>query len=342
MTSRNMKKNAGALAFILLLLLWGYFFGFGDIMAKKNLIQYSVNKENLYRDVESLSTVEPPRNVYNIQTLNIVAEYIKKRFGESGCEARFQSFNMSGETGEERAFHNVECLIMPEDVALKNKPAIIIGAHYDVAGYNPGADDNASGVAGLLEIARLVKSEKLKLTRPLRIVAFTIEEPPIFATEDMGSVRYINYLKENGIAVEFMINFEMIGYFTDEKRSQKYPSPLMHLFYPSRGNFIALVGEWGDRKFTKRIRDHMRGASKVKIRSLNAPANLAGVDFSDHRSFWHGGYKALMVTDTSFYRNPHYHEKSDTIDILDFDKMAQVVGSIFHIIKMEGVKQKGK
>lgn len=329
MNSRNKKKNIGAVVFIIAFLSWGYFFGYGDTEAKKYPVQYKVDEKALYRDVEYLSTLELPRNVYNISVLNDTANYIKSRFEESGCMAIFQSFTI-GEGDNTREFHNVECRLGPGE-----GERIIIGAHYDVEGDKPGADDNATGVAGLIELARLIGESEVKLNKGVTLVAFTLEEPPLFGTSNMGSAKYVEHLKDNNVEVDFMISLEMIGYFTENKKSQKYPSWLMHFFYPSKGNFIALVGQWGDRKLTKKLRNHMRDASTVKVRSLNAPARLSGVDFSDHRSFWLEGFRAYMITDTAFFRNHHYHEKTDTIDNLNFKKMAQVVGSVFHIIKME-------
>ncbi|MGZ4049469.1 MAG: M28 family peptidase, partial [Bacteroidia bacterium] len=204
--------------------------------------------------------------------------------------------------------------------------------HYDVCDDQPGADDNASGVAGLLEIARLLKEQSSNLIYRVDLVAYTLEEPPNFRTANMGSAVHAKMLHDNHIKVKAMICLEMIGYYSDKKKSQEYPIGLMKLFYPRKANFIAVIGKMGQGKTTREIRNKLNDKSSVRAISLNAPAVVPGIDFSDHLNYWKYGYVAVMITDTSFYRNANYHERSDTLETLNIDKMAEVIKGVFNSI----------
>jgi Zn-dependent M28 family amino/carboxypeptidase len=206
----------------------------------------------------------------------------------------------------------------------------VIGAHYDSHGGTPGADDNASGIAGLLELAHLLG--RSAPGRPVELVAYTLEEPPHFRSPHMGSVWHARALKAEGRDVELMLSLEMIGYFSDSPGSQAYPLAAMKLAYPDRGNFIALVGQFGDFGLSRSVKAAMSGATDLPVYSLNAPAFVQGVDFSDHRSYWAQGYPALMVTDTAFMRNRNYHRVGDTFDKLDYKRMAMVVQSVYAVL----------
>lgn len=211
-----------------------------------------------------------------------------------------------------------------------NRPLLVVGAHYDSVSRSPGADDNASGVAGLLELARLLAVDP---PPELRLVAFCPEEPPAFRTRRMGSYVYAQSLKDTLTDVRGMICLEMIGYFSDAPGSQSYPLPFMNLLYPSRGNFIAMVGSIGSAFWTHRVKREFAAATDLPAESLNAPAFVMGIDFSDHWSFNKLGYPAVMVTDTAFYRNSHYHLPSDLPETLDYQKMAEVVDGLTSAIK---------
>jgi hypothetical protein len=154
-------------------------------------------------------------------------------------------------------------------------------------------------------------------------------EPPNFATENMGSVKHAHALRKRGAHVRAMLSLEMIGAFSDAPGSQHFPSPLMGLVYPTTGNFITLVGRTGDRELVRRVKASMMGATDLPVQSLNGPTFVQGVDWSDHRSYWAEGFPALMVTDTSFLRNPRYHTLEDTWDTLDYARMAKVVRATF-------------
>jgi hypothetical protein len=208
-------------------------------------------------------------------------------------------------------------------------PVLVVGAHYDVCGEQPGADDNASAVAGLLELARLLEEHQPKVNFRLELALWPLEEPPNFRTENMGSAVHAKELAERGVEVHGMICLEMLGYFSDRPGSQSFPAPGMSLLYSSAGDFIAVVGNGSSWGFTRRVKARMAGASELAVRSINAPALLPGVDFSDHSNFWKQGWDAVMITDTAFYRNPNYHQRSDTPNTLDYEQMAHVVTGVY-------------
>lgn len=204
----------------------------------------------------------------------------------------------------------------------------MIGAHYDSHSQTPGADDNASGVAGLIELAYLFGTTTPK--NCVELVAYPLEEPPFFATKKMGSYIHAESLSRDNIKVIGMIALEMIGYFSDEFGSQSYPSKVLHLIYPSTGNFIAVAGNLDQRNFIAKVKSGMKGVTGLKVRSISAPRELPGIDFSDHRNYWAFNYDAIMVTDTAFYRNKAYHTADDTWDRLDYAKLADVVRAVYH------------
>jgi len=209
---------------------------------------------------------------------------------------------------------------------------VIVGAHYDVAGDTPGADDNASGVAGILQIGRFLKLYRPKLKHRVDLVAYTLEEPPFFGTDKMGSYIHAKTLYKEKAKIKVMLSLEMIGYFSDEPDSQQFPLPFFKFFYPDKGNFIGVVGKMGQKKITKRVEELIKKGSSIPVYSINAPVFLLGVDFSDHRNFWKFGYNAVMITDTAFYRNPNYHRRTDTIGTLDFERMSEVVKGIYNVV----------
>ena len=279
----------------------------------------------MYETVKYLTEIQPARNYTNTDSLDKAADYLKKKFIEYGFKPVEQKYQVRGEE-----YRNIIASFGPDDA-----PRIIIGAHYDVCGSQPGADDNASAVAGLLETARLLKREKPALKYRVDFAAYTLEEPPFFRTEKMGSHVHAKSLKDDNIDVVGMICLEMIGYYTDAPRSQEFPFPFMKLFYPTTGDFIGVVGRFSDSKLIRQVKNGMK-KTDIKVRTLRAPPSVTGVDFSDHQSFWNLGYRAVMVTDTAFYRNPNYHETTDTIDTLDFDAMKEVVKGVYYAIKSIG------
>ncbi len=273
-------------------------------------------------DVRYLAEIEPARTSRQRGSLDRAATYIADSFAMAGCALRAQGF-----TVDHVEYRNVICSFGPQDA-----PRMVIGAHYDVAGDgNPGADDNASGVAGLIELARMVGAEKPVLEHRLDLVAFTLEEPPHFRSENMGSYVHARNIVEDGAQLKLMISVEMIGYFSDEPGSQAYPMGFLEWLYPDRADFIGVVGGLFDRSSVARVKSLMAVNGDLPVHSINAPAALAGVDFSDHWSFWQNDLPALMVTDTAFLRNPNYHMPTDRPDTLDYQRMALVVDGLYQV-----------
>ena len=277
----------------------------------------TVDPAALEKDVRELSQQLLPRDQTHPQNLDRAAAYIHARLAESGGRISEQPFTISANT-----YRNVICSFGPE-----SKERIVVGAHYDSYHEYPAADDNASGVAGLIEMARLLSQAKLPLQ--VNLVAYTLEEPPYFGTPHMGSVVHAQSLRKDGISVRAMLSLEMIGYFSDAGDSQNFPVSLLRAFYPSQGNFIAVVGSLGEGNLARRVKRSMIGSSSLPVYSINAPRFLPGVDFSDHLSYWKEGYPALMITDTAFYRNRNYHTANDTAEKLDYRRMAMVVAGVY-------------
>lgn len=236
--------------------------------------------------------------------LETAASYIERAFAAQGLRFSVQEFVSGG-----RRVRNIEAGSGP----------IVVGAHYDTVPGSPGADDNASGVAVLLELAALARSRAL----PVRFVAFANEEVPYFPGPEMGSFASAKRARERGERIRAMFSLEMLGYFRDAPGSQRYPFPL-GFFYPDRGDFIAFVGDLGVRGLVRESISSFRKHAAFPSEGVAAPAFIPGVSWSDHWSFRHHGYPAIMVTDTAFYRYPHYHLRSDTPDKLDYERMARV------------------
>jgi len=289
-----------------------------DMHAKNKIV---INKQRIYNDIKILTSIKPPRNYFNIKSLNVIANYIQREFRKLDCSISIQEFKVIS-----NLYKNV---IASFNTNVEER--IIIGAHYDVYGDCPGADDNASGVAGLLEIARLIDKLKPFLKYRIDFIAYTLEEPPFFSTDEMGSAVHARSLYDKKVKVKLMICLEMIGYYSDEK-IQEYPLGLMKWFYPKKGNFIGLVSDLKSAKLLKKFKKYMKEKVDIDIQALSSPSFLPGVDFSDHRNFWKYGYKAIMVTDTAFYRNKNYHETGDTIENLDFNRMSEVIKGVYWAI----------
>ncbi len=265
--------------------------------------------------VEVLAGDIGSRTFQDIDRLKKTADYITGQFESFGYEVSRQPFQYRG-----NIYYNVIAEKMgntdPEKI-------LIIGAHYDTVRTTPGADDNASGIAGLLSLARSLAG--LNVRKTVRFAAFALEEPPVYRTQNMGSFHYARSLRERNEQVEGMICLEMIGYFSEREGSQHYPLPTFRLKYPTRGDYISMVGNIKSRAFTERIAAGFESGTALQLVTLNALPLVIGIDFSDHWSFYKFGFKALMVTDTAFYRNPHYHAPTDLPETLDYEKMAKVV-----------------
>lgn len=273
--------------------------------------------------VTILTNTPEPGNYQNTNILDSIAAYIKSEFIEYG----FKYVNEQCYEAKEKMYRNVIASIGPSD-----KDLIVIGAHYDVFGESPGADDNASGVAGLLETARILSQMKDSLKYRFEFVAYSLEEPPFFRSRFMGSYVHASSLSDNFVKVKLMICYEMIGYYSDQKNTQDYPLGMMKLFYGTKGNFIACASNMKCGKYAKQLRNTFNEQTEIRSISVIAPEFIQGIDFSDHRNYW--GYKmpAIMLTDGAFYRNQYYHTKEDTMEKLNFSKMAQVVNGVVRFV----------
>lgn len=267
--------------------------------------------------LKKIVETDQPRNHENLKALNSVAYYINSQFAKYADSTSFQKYQVEG-----KEYKNVIA-----SFGTSNQERIIIGAHYDVCDEQDGADDNASGVVGLLEIARLLKGKNLN--KRIDLVAYTLEEPPFFKTDKMGSYVHANYLRENNIPVIGMICLEMIGYFDETKGSQDYPIGLLKLFYGSKGDFITVVRKLNSGKFARKFTHQMKKTKLIETKSFQGPKQLAGIDFSDHLNYWKCGFNAVMITNTAFYRNKNYHEETDQIKTLNLSKMAAVIQSVY-------------
>jgi hypothetical protein len=258
-----------------------------------------------------------PRDSDHPENLDRAAAYLREEFAADGARVTVPAFQVRG-----RTYRNVVASFGPETGSL-----LVVGAHYDSFGgfgANPGADDNASGTAGLLEIARLLAGRPLD--RRVDLVALANEEPPYFGSAQMGSAAHARSLA--GRDVRGMICLEMIGYFTPR---QPAPNRLFRLLYPDRGDFVAVAGRWADRELTRQVKRTMRGGSDLPVVSFTAPRS-AGLDASDQINYWDRNISAVMVTDTADIRNPHYHGRFDTAETLDYARMAQVVDGVTNAV----------
>ena len=270
----------------------------------------------LKKHLHELTKQEGYRNYRDLKTLNAAADYIKQEFAQWADTTFFQEYTVGGQV-----YKNVIARF-----GSHNPNTIVVGAHYDVAGNQPGADDNGSGTAGLLELARLLKDKPLR--HRLELVAYTLEEPPFFRTENMGSYIHAKSLKEDNAAVAGMISLEMIGYFSDAKGSQEYPVGALKLVYGNKGNYITAVRSFSAGGFAKRFARTFKQQGLIRTKRFTGPAWLPGLDFSDHLNYWKFGYSALMITDTAFYRNKNYHQPTDSMETLNLPKMALVVDQV--------------
>ncbi|MFQ5878247.1 MAG: M28 family peptidase [Acidobacteriota bacterium] len=275
-------------------------------------------RESLREHVRVLASEIGERNWTRYAALQRARRYIEDRLRRVGYRPDGQRFAFRGD-----AYYNVEATL---EGTAGHRRALVLGAHYDSVVGSPGANDNATGVAALLEIARDLRRRTLPLT--VRFVAFANEEPPFFNTrEGMGSVEYVRRLGAGVRDLVGMISLETIGYYRDEPGTQRYP-PVVGWFYPGRGDFIAFVGNLRSRAFLRRVVREFRARARFPSEALASPALVPGVSWSDHRSFWRAGVPAIMVTDTALFRDPEYHSETDTPARLDYGRMARVVSGL--------------
>ncbi len=278
-------------------------------------------RDQLQADVVMLAGKIGERNLVRYRALNAAAEYIGQSFREMGYTVGEQTFSEEG-----IAIKNLEV-----ELRGKSRPEeiIVLGAHYDSVFGSPGANDNATGVAAVLALARLASQQRF--ARTLRFVAFVNEEPPFFRTGQMGSQIYARESAKRGERIVAMLSLETIGFYSDVERSQSYPFPFS-FFYPHKGNFIAFVGNLASRALVREIVAIFRRQTHFPSEGVAAPGIIPGISWSDQSSFWEQGYAGVMVTDTAFYRYGQYHTARDTPEIVDYERMARVVAGLAHVL----------
>jgi Zn-dependent M28 family amino/carboxypeptidase len=275
---------------------------------------------NIKRCLELVVNTSKPRWFRNVDVLDTVANRIQGEFLRYTNSVSFQNFTIQG-----AEYRNIIASFGPD-----NAERIIVGAHYDVFGEQDGADDNASGVAGILELARLLKDKSLKYR--IDLVAYSTEEPPYFDTNNMGSYIHAKSLSDEKVPVFGMVSLEMIGYYSDDKNSQRYPVGFLKMFYGDKGNFITVVQKSFGGKFARVYKRLAFDHNSLPTKSFSAPSFFGGINLSDHMNYWKFGYSAIMITNTSFYRNHNYHKPTDRIATLDINRMALTIDGVYRTL----------
>ncbi|HEY3392605.1 MAG TPA: M28 family peptidase [Lacipirellulaceae bacterium] len=272
---------------------------------------------NLARHVDRLAGIIGPRHLSRPSSFVAAAELVERELVDAGYKVERQKYLAGGD--------EVANIVAELSGGTKKHEIVIVGAHYDTIETTPGADDNASAVAVMIEVARRMRA--LKPARTVRFVGFACEEPPHFHTGDMGSQVYARQCRTRGERVRGMLCLEMVGYYKTGPGSQQVPPAIPRIFHgvlPKQGDFLAAVGNLRSIRLLRQFRRGFKRAVRFPLFSIALPEAITEIRFSDNSSFWDQGYPALMLTDTSFYRNPHYHLPSDTPDTLDYEAMAQV------------------
>ena len=283
-----------------------------------------VIRANLTRHLTYLSVTLGERSIYRPGNLKAAEDYVSQNFAAMGYAPRRQTFTYMKEE-------------VSNIIAGDENPGgyYILGAHFDTVAGTPGADDNASGVAVLLEVARLARNRP----RPWAFIGFTLEEPPAFETHDMGSRVYATRARQHNAKILGMLCLEMVGYYSQAPHSQSLPLPLKLMGYPTTGNFIGLVSDRRSRPLLARLSAAVQGGCVLPAVTLTVPLGghiLPEVRLSDHANFWDEGYPAVMLTDTAFMRNPNYHGPGDVMDLLDLTAMTELTLGLVNFIEREG------
>jgi hypothetical protein len=276
----------------------------------------------LKKHVSVLAHQIGPRSVFLPDHLKAASDYVRAFWEDRTYDVRVQTYSV-----EDIACHNlaveIQGSVRPDEI-------LLVGAHYDTVSHSPGANDNGSAVAALLELSRLFASKVS--ARTVRFVAFANEEPPFFKTSKMGSLVYARACRERQEDIMAMVCLETIGYYRQEAGTQAYPFPLS-LFYPDRGNFIAVVGNLRSKALVTSFARYFMEASDFPVECAAVFGFITGIDWSDHWSFWHCGYQAIMITDTALFRYPYYHSCEDTVDKLDYYSLARVCHGTYEALK---------
>lgn len=277
-------------------------------------------RAELKADVQKLAGDIGERNVPRYPALIAAADFIEQSFVAAGLQPHRQTYQVQG-----KDCHNIEA-----EITGASPRIILVGAHYDSVFGAPGANDNGSGVAALLALARRFAAKKCDYT--LRFVAFVNEEPPYFQTERMGSLVYARACRKRNDPIEAMISLETIGYFSDEPNTQTYPIAGLKSIYPTVGNFIGVVGNFQSRALVRKTIHLLRKGGGIPTEGAALPSIVPGVGWSDQWAFWQCGYRGIMITDTAPFRYPYYHSATDTPDKLDYDRFALVVNGMEKVV----------
>jgi len=281
-------------------------------------------EQRLREHVVALADDIGPRDVSIPNNLKAAGDYIKGVWKRNGHEVVVQSFMAQ----------NVTCENLVAEIQGRSRPdeIVVVGAHYDTVSWSPGANDNGSAVAVLLELSRLLKNDLPE--RTIRFVAFTNEEPPFFKTGSMGSLVYAKACRSKEENIIGMVCLETMGYYREERKTQKYPLPLS-FFYPDTGNFLAVVGNLASKPLVQSFAKRFMQESDfpVECAAITDLVPLSGIDWSDHWSFWQCGYSAIMLTDTALFRYPYYHSSEDTSDKLNYRSLARVTYGVFRALR---------
>lgn len=306
-------------------LLWGILlctiFFSPSIWALPNVTPASTDNLKVY--LEQITGQQGYRNYKNTQELQRVSAWIKEQMRLFGMPCQYQNYSVNG-----LGYRNVVCAL-----TAGHADKVIVGAHYDVFGEQQGADDNASGVAGVIETARILAQQKSQLTHNIEFVFYTLQEPPFFKTEQMGSYVHAKSVQAQKEQIRGVYILEMIGYY-DENLVQQYPTGLKWV-YPSHGNFIAAVSNLQSYELGAKYCQAMQTLNRLECQRLATPSFVSAMEFSDHMNYWKFGIPALMITDTASFRNKHYHTKGDTLKILNFGKMASVVDGLVYSLMVQ-------
>lgn len=295
-------------------------FLFSAPLHAETLQKPAANKERIVNTVRFLSEENSPRSAIRTNKEKTI-HYIAKSLSAAGLEVTHDEFETAF---HEDTFTNIHALKKG-----KTNKRIVIGAHYDIVPESPGADDNASGVAVLLELAFMLK-EISQLNCDVEFVSYDAEELGL-----LGSRFHAKQLKEQKIDIVCMLAMDLVGYYSDKENSQGYPVPGMSLLYGTKGNFLTMIGRAEDTKLLADAQKVWQEATTLRVLSLPTPKGLdLLLSRSDHAPFWWAGYPALFFTDTADFRNKNYHEKTDTWNTLDYDRLAQVPIGLYHVVLM--------
>ena len=316
MTAKIIKSMARILATVAVIVMIAWMIVAQPTFRGNSQSVSSVDPGRLMGHVTMLCEDLHPRDWQTLTNLDACADYIAGHFEKAGARVETQEIEV-----RKKGYRNII-----GNFGDAKSDTVVIGAHYDACGDSPGADDNASGIAVLIELAYLLGKNPPE--RNVELVAYTLEEPPFFGGTHMGSAFHARRIAARKQAVTGMIALEMVGYYKDEWGSQSYPALLLHMLYPSKGNFLGIIGRWDQGDWLKKVKVGMKGTTDLPVYSIRAPSVVPGIDFSDHRNYWLHDIPAVMVTDTAFYRNKAYHTSDDTPDRLDYDRMSQVVVAI--------------